>query len=145
MFYKNCMLALHFLGHSRKKNVFLYGCSASQSWMTDDVDNPSVLADKTEDMSYKVSPYSDICHTCHLPYMSLDIHVTCHTCHLPYMSLVIHVTCHTCHLPSMSLAIHVTCHTCHISYMSYAIHVTCHTCRFSILHRTHTAHYLGTF
>ncbi|XP_067931710.1 cytosolic carboxypeptidase 1-like [Watersipora subatra] len=43
-------------GHSRKKNVFLYGCSASQSWMTDDVDNPSVLADKTEDMSYKMLP-----------------------------------------------------------------------------------------
>ena len=45
-------------GHSRRKNVFLYGCSPSLSWMGDDADNPSTLSDKTEDQGYKVAIHS---------------------------------------------------------------------------------------
>ncbi len=49
-------------GHSRKKNVFLYGCSPSMSWLPDDLDNPTVFADGTEDTGYRVRllPDSDM-------------------------------------------------------------------------------------
>jgi len=43
-------------GHSRRKNVFLYGCSPSQSWITEDQDNPAILSNKAEDNGYKVLP-----------------------------------------------------------------------------------------
>ena len=33
-----CLLFV-IIGHSRRKNVFLYGCSPALSWLTDDVDN----------------------------------------------------------------------------------------------------------
>lgn len=42
-------------GHSRRKNVFLYGCSPSESWMKDDCDNPAILPNQMEDSGYKVS------------------------------------------------------------------------------------------
>ena len=48
-----CLLFV-IIGHSRRKNVFLYGCSPALSWLTDDVDNPAVLGDKSEDSGYKV-------------------------------------------------------------------------------------------
>jgi len=41
-------------GHSRRKNVFLYGCSPSLSWISDDVDNPTLLCKGIEDPGYKV-------------------------------------------------------------------------------------------
>ena len=41
-------------GHSRRKNVFLYGCSPSLSWITDDADNPTLLCKGIEDPGYKV-------------------------------------------------------------------------------------------
>ncbi|XP_013413486.1 cytosolic carboxypeptidase 1-like [Lingula anatina] len=43
-------------GHSRRKNVFLYGCSPSMSWQTEDLDNPAMLAGKVEDTGYKTLP-----------------------------------------------------------------------------------------
>ncbi|XP_074650112.1 cytosolic carboxypeptidase 1-like isoform X2 [Tubulanus polymorphus] len=43
-------------GHSRKKNVFLYGCSPFQSWLPEDSDNPTYLGPKLEDQSYKHLP-----------------------------------------------------------------------------------------
>jgi len=42
-------------GHSRRKNVFLYGCSPSLSWISDDLDNPTLLCKGIEDPGYKVS------------------------------------------------------------------------------------------
>lgn len=42
-------------GHSRRKNVFLYGCSPQMSWMVDDTNNPTMGVNKVEDTSYKVS------------------------------------------------------------------------------------------
>ena len=41
-------------GHSRKKNVFLYGCSPSMSWVPEDLDNPAVAPNRVEDTGYKV-------------------------------------------------------------------------------------------
>jgi len=41
-------------GHSRRKNVFLYGCSPSLSWISDDADNPTLLCKGIEDPGYKV-------------------------------------------------------------------------------------------
>lgn len=43
-------------GHSRKKNVFMYGCSPAQSWINEDTDNPAWIAEtRSEDTGYKVS------------------------------------------------------------------------------------------
>ncbi|XP_033108379.1 cytosolic carboxypeptidase 1-like isoform X2 [Anneissia japonica] len=44
-----------FHGHSRKKNVFMYGCSALQSYLSDDI-NLYPLGDNIEDTSYKTLP-----------------------------------------------------------------------------------------
>jgi len=41
-------------GHSRRKNVFLYGCSPSLSWISEDIDNPTLLCKGIEDPGYKV-------------------------------------------------------------------------------------------
>ena len=41
-------------GHSRRKNVFLYGCSPALSWMPEDTDNPAFIGNRMEDTSYKV-------------------------------------------------------------------------------------------
>jgi len=41
-------------GHSRRKNVFLYGCSPLLSWVPDDDDNPTLLCKGVEDPGYKV-------------------------------------------------------------------------------------------
>ncbi|ESN98609.1 hypothetical protein HELRODRAFT_162041 [Helobdella robusta] len=38
-------------GHSRKKNVFLYGCSPLSSWMSDDVGNPTMMTSSAVDGS----------------------------------------------------------------------------------------------
>ncbi|CAH1796187.1 unnamed protein product [Owenia fusiformis] len=43
-------------GHSRRKNVFMYGCSPSMSWMNEDLDNPAISSNKVEDTGYKTLP-----------------------------------------------------------------------------------------
>lgn len=48
-----------FHGHSRKKNVFMYGCSAGMSYTPEDMDQYSLTGRdgrKVEDTSYKVRP-----------------------------------------------------------------------------------------
>ncbi|XP_064653277.1 cytosolic carboxypeptidase 1-like isoform X2 [Lineus longissimus] len=53
---KNPLVYCDYHGHSRRKNTFLYGCSPSQSWQTEDVDNPTVIGTKLEDVGYKTLP-----------------------------------------------------------------------------------------
>ncbi|KAL3865591.1 hypothetical protein ACJMK2_042966 [Sinanodonta woodiana] len=43
-------------GHSRRKNIFLYGCCPSQSWIVPDLNNPNCTGNKSEDNGYKVLP-----------------------------------------------------------------------------------------
>ena len=45
-----------FHGHSRKKNVFMYGCSAAQSWLLEDTENPAWVDARTEDQAYQCLP-----------------------------------------------------------------------------------------
>jgi hypothetical protein len=48
---KEIFLFCDFHGHSRKKNVFLYGCSSDQSWWTPDhdfVDDPTTYRVTTD-------------------------------------------------------------------------------------------------
>ncbi|XP_071965777.1 cytosolic carboxypeptidase 1-like isoform X2 [Antedon mediterranea] len=44
-----------FHGHSRKKNVFMYGCSTTQSYLAEDL-NMYQMGDNIEDTSYKTLP-----------------------------------------------------------------------------------------
>ena len=41
-------------GHSRRKNVFLYGCSPNLSWQNEDMNNPSMNGNKLEESAFKV-------------------------------------------------------------------------------------------
>ncbi|XP_033749645.1 LOW QUALITY PROTEIN: cytosolic carboxypeptidase 1-like [Pecten maximus] len=43
-------------GHSRRKNIFLYGCSPSMSWIPNDTQNPAVTGNRGEDNSFKTLP-----------------------------------------------------------------------------------------
>lgn len=43
-------------GHSRKKNVFLYGCNPKDSWIPDDTDNPASTGNRAEDTGFRVLP-----------------------------------------------------------------------------------------
>lgn len=43
-------------GHSRRKNIFLYGCSPSMSWIPNDIQNPAVTGNRGEDNSFKTLP-----------------------------------------------------------------------------------------
>ncbi|GAB1600068.1 cytosolic carboxypeptidase 1-like isoform X2 [Argonauta hians] len=43
-------------GHSQKKNIFMYGCSALKSWLGSDSDNPT-YHQWGEDISYQILPY----------------------------------------------------------------------------------------
>lgn len=41
-------------GHSRRKNIFLYGCSPTMSWIPNDSVNPATTGNRMEDNAYKV-------------------------------------------------------------------------------------------
>lgn len=43
-------------GHSRKKNIFMYGCSPQMSWMPNDAQNPACTGNKLEDSGFKTLP-----------------------------------------------------------------------------------------
>ncbi|XP_070210608.1 cytosolic carboxypeptidase 1-like isoform X2 [Littorina saxatilis] len=43
-------------GHSRKKNIFMYGCSPQLSWMNNDTQNPVCTGNKAEDNGFKTLP-----------------------------------------------------------------------------------------
>ena len=43
-------------GHSRRKNIFMYGCSPQLSWMPNDSQNPACTGNKMEDNGFKVGP-----------------------------------------------------------------------------------------
>ena len=43
-------------GHSRRKNIFMYGCSPQLSWMPNDTQNPACTGNKMEDNGFKVGP-----------------------------------------------------------------------------------------
>ncbi|KAH3841440.1 cytosolic carboxypeptidase 1-like [Dreissena polymorpha] len=43
-------------GHSRRKNIFIYGCSASMSWVVNDTNNPGVTGNKLEDNGFRTLP-----------------------------------------------------------------------------------------
>ncbi|XP_071096549.1 cytosolic carboxypeptidase 1-like [Haliotis cracherodii] len=43
-------------GHSRRKNIFLYGCSPSMSWIPSDTQNPATTGNRSEDNGFKALP-----------------------------------------------------------------------------------------
>ncbi|KAK4467811.1 hypothetical protein MN116_008736 [Schistosoma mekongi] len=48
---------IDFHGHSRMKNIFLYGCSSNESWLRPDVQNPTYRdGEHSEDISYRTLP-----------------------------------------------------------------------------------------
>ncbi|KAL5004498.1 hypothetical protein ScPMuIL_017954 [Solemya velum] len=56
MINKTPLVYCDYHGHSRKKNIFLYGCSSSQSWIPNDTQNPACTGNKAEDNGYKTLP-----------------------------------------------------------------------------------------
>ena len=47
-------------GHSRKKNIFMYGCSPSMSWMPNDSQNPASSGNRSEDNGFKVNCFDGL-------------------------------------------------------------------------------------
>ncbi|KAL8577865.1 hypothetical protein ACOMHN_018670 [Nucella lapillus] len=43
-------------GHSRRKNIFMYGCSPQTSWMPNDTQNPACTGNRLEDNGFKALP-----------------------------------------------------------------------------------------
>ncbi|XP_052795258.1 cytosolic carboxypeptidase 1-like [Mya arenaria] len=43
-------------GHSRRKNIFIYGCSAAMSWIVNDTNNPGSTGNKMEDNGFRTLP-----------------------------------------------------------------------------------------
>lgn len=43
-------------GHSRRKNIFMYGCSPQSSWLPNDTQNPACSGIRTEDSGFKTLP-----------------------------------------------------------------------------------------
>lgn len=43
-------------GHSRRKNIFMYGCSPQLSWMPNDTQNPACTGNRTEDKGAETLP-----------------------------------------------------------------------------------------
>ncbi|XP_041369383.1 cytosolic carboxypeptidase 1-like [Gigantopelta aegis] len=43
-------------GHSRKKNIFMYGCSPNMSWILNDTNNPASSGNKMDDYAFKTLP-----------------------------------------------------------------------------------------
>ncbi|RUS75866.1 hypothetical protein EGW08_016387 [Elysia chlorotica] len=53
---KTPMVFCDYHGHSRRKNIFMYGCAPSQSWIQNDVHNPCCTGNKFNDLSFKILP-----------------------------------------------------------------------------------------
>ncbi|GFO08515.1 cytosolic carboxypeptidase 1 [Plakobranchus ocellatus] len=56
MINKTPMVYCDYHGHSRRKNIFMYGCSPSQSWIPNDTQNPCCTGNKFNDASFKILP-----------------------------------------------------------------------------------------
>ncbi|ESP05203.1 hypothetical protein LOTGIDRAFT_208161 [Lottia gigantea] len=50
------MVSCDYHGHSRRKNIFMYGCSPSLSWIPNDTQNPASTGNKHEDNGFKTLP-----------------------------------------------------------------------------------------
>ncbi|KAK3098121.1 hypothetical protein FSP39_016346 [Pinctada imbricata] len=50
------MVYCDYHGHSRRKNIFIYGCSPSMSWIPNDTENPACSGNRTEDNGFKTLP-----------------------------------------------------------------------------------------
>ncbi|GFS06475.1 cytosolic carboxypeptidase 1 [Elysia marginata] len=53
---KTPMVYCDYHGHSRRKNIFMYGCAPSQSWIPNDTHNPCCTGNKFNDASFKLLP-----------------------------------------------------------------------------------------
>ncbi|XP_005091886.1 cytosolic carboxypeptidase 1 isoform X2 [Aplysia californica] len=56
MINKTPMVYCDYHGHSRRKNIFMYGCSPAQSWIANDTQNPVCTNGKMNDTSFKALP-----------------------------------------------------------------------------------------
>lgn len=56
MINKTPLVYCDYHGHSRRKNIFIYGCSASMSWIVNDTNNPGCTGNKAEDNGFKTLP-----------------------------------------------------------------------------------------
>ncbi|CAG5128813.1 unnamed protein product [Candidula unifasciata] len=56
MINKTPMVYCDYHGHSRRKNIFLYGCSPNQTWIANDTQNPACCGSRPTDFSYKQLP-----------------------------------------------------------------------------------------
>ncbi|XP_061172292.1 cytosolic carboxypeptidase 1-like [Saccostrea echinata] len=50
------MVFCDYHGHSRRKNIFIYGCCPTLSYIQNDTKNPACTGNKTEDNSFKTLP-----------------------------------------------------------------------------------------
>lgn len=53
---KTPMVYCDYHGHSRRKNIFMYGCAPAQSWIPNDTHNPCCTGNKFNDSSFKLLP-----------------------------------------------------------------------------------------
>ncbi|KAL4227460.1 Cytosolic carboxypeptidase 1 [Mactra antiquata] len=56
MINKTPLVYCDYHGHSRRKNIFIYGCSAGMSWIVNDTNNPGSTGNKVEDNGFKTLP-----------------------------------------------------------------------------------------
>lgn len=56
MINKSPLVYCDYHGHSRRKNIFLYGCSPTMSWIQNDTENPACTGNRLEDNAYKTLP-----------------------------------------------------------------------------------------
>lgn len=56
MINKSPLVYCDYHGHSRRKNIFIYGCSAAMSWIVNDTNNPGSTGNKQEDNGFKTLP-----------------------------------------------------------------------------------------
>ncbi|XP_076102521.1 cytosolic carboxypeptidase 1-like isoform X2 [Mytilus galloprovincialis] len=56
MINKSPLVYCDYHGHSRRKNIFLYGCSPTMSWIPNDSVNPATTGNRMEDNAYKTLP-----------------------------------------------------------------------------------------
>ncbi|XP_076444257.1 cytosolic carboxypeptidase 1-like [Babylonia areolata] len=53
---KSPLVYCDYHGHSRRKNIFMYGCSPQMSWMPNDTQNPASTGNRLEDSGFKTLP-----------------------------------------------------------------------------------------
>ena len=56
----NLQVFCDYHGHSRRKNIFIYGCSAAMSWIVNDTNNPGATGNKIEDNGFKVTKWKHV-------------------------------------------------------------------------------------